>query len=189
MTTSSAEDLKRMGLPEAVARFADRESGLIVFAGADAAAVSTSAIALTRHVRDVTGRTAAVITSGQETADLLDLRFALRTANDRFDQLQQVRKAAGDGARVILIDCRMDGDTLIGAVEAAGGGALVILTLPFGDHPYSQLLDLLQSTEDTEIRLPFDAALYAVVQPGAITDGNGAPAADVFIPVARNEVQ
>jgi Tfp pilus assembly pilus retraction ATPase PilT len=72
-----------------------------------------------------------------------------------------------------------DADALIQAVDAAWGGALVITTLPFSGNAYVRLLDLLQSTDDWEIRPKFDAVLYAVVQPAEPDTGDEA---DVFIP-------
>jgi hypothetical protein len=154
MTTS--QPLASPGLPGIVGRFADQEKGLIVFHGANAAAVNTSAHALAAHAAGTTGRPLAVFNSGQWTA---------------------VRDLPGESATVILVDGRMDADTLILAVEAASAGALTIVTFDFLDRPYVQLLDLLQSAEDWTIRPKFDAALYAVVQPG-----DHSREADVFIP-------
>lgn len=64
-------------------------------------------------------------------------------------------------------------------MEAAGGGALVVIILNFSGYAYSRLIDLLQSAEDREIRPRFDAMLYAVVQPAGPDTGDEA---DVFIP-------
>lgn len=147
------------GLPEIVGRFADKEKGLIVFSGTDTVAVSSSANALARFVQERTGRAVTVIDFGQDIHQLQDPSFTRVTAEDRFEQSVQVRSAVDEGARAILIDCRPDADTLIEAVEAAVGGALVIITMPFSGYAYSQLINLLQSAEDWEIRPKFDAIL------------------------------
>lgn len=164
---TSTSGITAAKLPEFVGRFADKEKGLIVFSGADTAAVRSSAVALARLVQERTGRAVTVIDSGQDVAELRDLPFTRVIAKDRFEQAVQVRKVAKDGAQVILVDCRPDADTLIEAVEAASGGALVIITLDFDGHAYVRLLDLLQSAEDWEVRPKFDTVLYAVVQPAA----------------------
>lgn len=172
-------ELEAAGLPGTVGRFADKEKGLIVFSGTDTAAVSSSAIALARFVQERTGRAVTVIDSGQDDHVPQELQFAHVIAEDRFDQAVQISWAVEGGARAILVDCRPDADTLIEAVEAARGGALVIITMPFSGYAYSQLVDLLQSAEDWEIRPRFDAMLYAVVQPCSPDTGGEA---DVFIP-------
>lgn len=50
----SISELAAAGLPETVGRFAYKEKGLIVVAGADTVAVRSSAIALARHVQERT---------------------------------------------------------------------------------------------------------------------------------------
>lgn len=115
----SISELAAAGLPETVGRFAYKEKGLIVVAGADTVAVRSSAIALARHVQERTGRAVTVIDSGQDSREMQDQPFTRVTTSDRFQQPVQVRKVAEDGAKAILVGCLPDADTLLEAVEAA----------------------------------------------------------------------
>lgn len=158
-------NLSDLDLPDVVRQFANERSGLIVFAGDSS---RPAAYALAEHTAAATGRTVTALTTRPVPPDSTAQRRDGTISEAISDESQQK-------APVLLIETRLTADSLADMVAAASQGALVITEMASGhQNPYLHLVDLIQASEDWDgaLRRDFDAALYAIISPTAIHQGN-----------------
>lgn len=167
LLAASIPTLESLHLPSAVAAFAQRQSGLVLFAGPTGSGKTTALAALIDRINRSDARHIITIEDPIEyehkaQKSIVSQREVGRDVRSFADALIGALRSDPD---VVLVGELRDAETMRAAMTAAETGHLVFATLHTGDSPQTidRIIDAFPSAAQTQVRVQLSQTLLAVV--------------------------
>ena len=159
--------LESLHLPSAVAAFAQRQSGLILFAGPTGSGKTTALAALIDRINRNDARHIITIEDPieYEHASQKSIVSQREVGRDVRTFARALTGALRSDPDVVLVGELRDSETMRAALTAAETGHLVFATLHTGDSPQTidRIIDAFPSEAQTQVRVQLSHTLLAVV--------------------------
>ena len=163
----SIPTLESLHLPSAVAAFAQRQSGLVLFAGPTGSGKTTALAALIDRINRQDPRHIITIEDPieYEHASYKAMVSQREVGRDVQSFAGALTGALRSDPDVILVGELRDAETMRAALTAAETGHLVFATLHTGDSPQTidRIIDAFPSEAQTQVRVQLSQTLLAVV--------------------------
>jgi twitching motility protein PilT len=186
-------DLDALAVPAAVAKFAERDHGLVLFAGPTGSGKSTTMAAMVARINQTFARRIITLEDPIEYRheSVRSVVSQRQVGVDTPSLAQALRGALRSDPDVIVIGEMRDAESIAGALTAAETGHLVLATLHTSDagKTIDRIVDAFTSGSRDQVRMQLARVLAAVVCQQLVRRSGGGRLAAFEVLVATDAVR